>query len=79
MPPARQILLQETTDAPIRRRLEAFCHSQHHEMAELESRHTVFEFTGHSAGITEFVRQVQFQIRIQWRICGRNVPSASRT
>jgi nucleotide-binding universal stress UspA family protein len=27
-------------------------------MAALENRFTVFEFTGHSAGITEFVRQV---------------------
>ena len=40
------------------RRLEAFCEPQHREMAALESRYTVFEFTGHSAGITAFVRQV---------------------
>ncbi|HSB40326.1 MAG TPA: universal stress protein [Methylomirabilota bacterium] len=42
----------------LRRRLEAFCEVHQREMAELESRYSLLEFVGPSAGIVEFVQQV---------------------
>jgi nucleotide-binding universal stress UspA family protein len=42
----------------LRRQLEAFCEPYQDEMARLQTRYAVFDFTGQSAGITEFTRQV---------------------
>jgi nucleotide-binding universal stress UspA family protein len=42
----------------LRRQLEAFCEPYRDEMARLETRYAVFDFTGQSAGIAEFTRQV---------------------
>jgi nucleotide-binding universal stress UspA family protein len=42
----------------LRRQLEAFCEPYRDELARLETRYAVFDSSGQSAGIIEFIRQV---------------------
>jgi nucleotide-binding universal stress UspA family protein len=42
----------------LRRRLEAFCEPVVPEVTGLEARYEIFDYRGHGAGISEFVKQV---------------------